>query len=132
MDSPGKRPEMMSKSEARGITKLANQACKEPLGSLRNTELLASLSSSRSLGSSSRGVLEPSLGLGLGLPAVGASGLGTLGSTALSLPANIQLLQEDLIRRAATSYMVSSKDRLLIYYNPARMENGHYPQMRTQ
>ncbi|CDQ63985.1 unnamed protein product [Oncorhynchus mykiss] len=88
VDSPGKWPEMISKSEARGITKLANQACKEPLGSLRNTELLASL-----------------LGIGLGLPAVGASGLGTLGSTALSLPANIQLLQEDLIRRAATSYM---------------------------
>nr|XP_046190554.1 AN1-type zinc finger protein 4-like [Oncorhynchus gorbuscha]XP_046190555.1 AN1-type zinc finger protein 4-like [Oncorhynchus gorbuscha]XP_046190556.1 AN1-type zinc finger protein 4-like [Oncorhynchus gorbuscha]XP_046190557.1 AN1-type zinc finger protein 4-like [Oncorhynchus gorbuscha]XP_046190559.1 AN1-type zinc finger protein 4-like [Oncorhynchus gorbuscha]XP_046190560.1 AN1-type zinc finger protein 4-like [Oncorhynchus gorbuscha] len=104
VDSRGKWPEMISKSEACGITKLANQACKEPLGSLRNTELLASLSSSRSLGSS-RGVLEPSLGIGLGLPAVGASGLGTLGSTALSLPANIQLLQEDLIRRAATSYM---------------------------
>ncbi|XP_045069882.1 AN1-type zinc finger protein 4-like isoform X3 [Coregonus clupeaformis] len=103
VDSPGKWPEMISKSEARGITKLANQACKEPLGSLSNTELLASLSSSRSPGSSSRGVLGSSLGLGLGPPAVGASGLGRLVSMATSLPANIQLLQEDLMRRAATS-----------------------------
>ncbi|KAK6328550.1 hypothetical protein J4Q44_G00005280 [Coregonus suidteri] len=103
VDSPGKWPEMISKSEARGITKLANQACKEPLGSLSNTELLASLSSSRSPGSSSRGVLGSSLGLGLGPPAVGASGLGRLVSMATSLPANIQLLQEDLMLRAATS-----------------------------
>ncbi|XP_071016390.1 AN1-type zinc finger protein 4-like isoform X1 [Oncorhynchus clarkii lewisi] len=112
MDSPGKRPEM-SKSEARGITKLANQACKYPLGSLSNTELLASLSSSsRTPVSSSREGLGQSLGFGLELPAVGASRLGMLGSTAPSLQANIQLLQEDLIRRmsplhrATASYMV--------------------------
>ncbi|XP_029608172.1 AN1-type zinc finger protein 4 [Salmo trutta] len=111
MDSPGKRPEM-SKSEARGITKLANQACKNPLGSLSNTELLASLSSSsRTPVSSSREGLGQSLGFGLELPAVGASRLGMLGSTAPSLQANIQLLQEDLIRRmsplhrATASYM---------------------------
>ncbi|XP_055758826.1 AN1-type zinc finger protein 4-like [Salvelinus fontinalis] len=112
MDSPGKRLEMMSTSEARGITKLANQACKNPLGSLSNTELLASLSSSsRTPVSSSREGLGQSLGFGLELPAVGASRLGMLGSTAPSLQANIQLLQEDLIRRmsplhrATASYM---------------------------
>ncbi|KAK6293805.1 hypothetical protein J4Q44_G00361310 [Coregonus suidteri] len=112
VDSSGKRPEMMSKSEARGVTKLTNQACKNPLGSLGNTELLASLSSSSRTpgGSSSREGLGQSLGLGLGLPAVGA-GLGRLGSMAPSLQANIQLLQEDLIRRmsplqrATASYM---------------------------
>ncbi|KAJ4948446.1 hypothetical protein JOQ06_019980 [Pogonophryne albipinna] len=32
VESPGKRPELISKREARGITKMANQACKEPLG----------------------------------------------------------------------------------------------------
>ncbi|XP_035610520.1 AN1-type zinc finger protein 4-like isoform X2 [Oncorhynchus keta] len=111
MDSPGKRPEM-SKSEARGITKLANQACMNPLESLSNTELLASLSSSsRTPVSSSREGLGQSLGFGLDLPAVGASRLGMLDSTAPSLQANIQLLQEDLIRRmsplhrATASYM---------------------------
>ncbi|KAK2921869.1 AN1-type zinc finger protein 4 isoform X2 [Channa argus] len=44
VQSPGKRPELISKREARGITKMANQACKEPLVSLNNSELLASLS----------------------------------------------------------------------------------------
>ncbi|KAM9803970.1 AN1-type zinc finger protein 4 [Neosynchiropus ocellatus] len=43
VESPGKRPELISKREARGITKMANQACKEPLGSLSNSELMASL-----------------------------------------------------------------------------------------
>uniref|UniRef100_A0A4W5R4I6 Zinc finger, AN1-type domain 4 n=1 Tax=Hucho hucho TaxID=62062 RepID=A0A4W5R4I6_9TELE len=137
VDSPGKRPEMMSKSEVRGITKLANQACKNPLGSLSNTELLASLSSSsRTPVSSSKEGLGQSLGFGLELPTVGASRLGMLGSTAPSLQANIQLLQEDLIRRmsplhrATASYVVSHEDRLL-RYNPARQENGYYPQIRN-
>ncbi|KAL0964595.1 hypothetical protein UPYG_G00326200 [Umbra pygmaea] len=90
VEPPGRWLDIISKSEARGITKLANQGCKQPLGSLGNAELLASLSTSRALGSSST---AEGLGQSLGF------GLGRLGSTAAALPANIQLLQDDLIRR---------------------------------
>ncbi|XP_010868308.2 AN1-type zinc finger protein 4 isoform X2 [Esox lucius] len=93
VETPGKWPEIISKSEARDITKLANQACKEPLGSLSNTELLASLSS-RTAGSSTEGAGQ-SLGLGLG----------RLGSPAL--PADMQMLEEDLIRQMSPLQRVS-------------------------
>uniref|UniRef100_A0A3B5LYT0 Zinc finger AN1-type containing 4 n=1 Tax=Xiphophorus couchianus TaxID=32473 RepID=A0A3B5LYT0_9TELE len=80
VESPGKRPELISKREARGITKMVNQACKEPLGSLNNSELFASLST-RAPDSSSRDGLAESLGFALALPpaatASGQSGLGT-------------------------------------------------------
>ncbi|XP_063048221.1 AN1-type zinc finger protein 4 [Engraulis encrasicolus] len=39
----GKRPGGLSRSEARDITKMANKAAKEPMGSLSSAELLASL-----------------------------------------------------------------------------------------
>ncbi|KAL2083607.1 hypothetical protein ACEWY4_021380 [Coilia grayii] len=39
----GKRPNVLSRSEARDITKMANKAAKEPLGSMSSAELLASL-----------------------------------------------------------------------------------------
>ncbi|XP_071382714.1 AN1-type zinc finger protein 4 [Centroberyx affinis] len=112
VESPGKRPEIISKNEARGITKMANQACKEPLGSLNNSELLASLST-RAAGSSSREGLGQSLGLTLALPTASASGQGILGSKPPSIPTNM-LLQDDLIRqmsplhRAAASYMATN------------------------
>lgn len=113
VESPGKRPELISKREARGITKMANQACKEPLGSLNNSELLASLSTRAPDGSNSRDTLGESLGLALALPPAPASGQGSLGSRLPSIPTN-RLLQDDLIRqmsplhRAAASYMVST------------------------
>uniref|UniRef100_A0A8C6S5R1 Zinc finger, AN1-type domain 4 n=1 Tax=Neogobius melanostomus TaxID=47308 RepID=A0A8C6S5R1_9GOBI len=72
VESPGKRPEMISKREARGITRMANQACKEPMGSLSQSELMATLSSRVAEGSSSisscssscRDKLKESLGTG--------------------------------------------------------------------
>ncbi|XP_041803234.1 AN1-type zinc finger protein 4 isoform X1 [Chelmon rostratus] len=113
VESPGKRPELISKSEARGITKMANQACKEPLGSLNNSELTASLSTRAPNSGNSRDCLGESLGLALALPPATASGQGSLGSRLPSIPAN-GLLQDDLIRqmsplhRAAASYMATN------------------------
>lgn len=43
VDVHSKRPGVLSRMEARDITKMANKAAKEPLGSLSSTELLASL-----------------------------------------------------------------------------------------
>lgn len=112
VESPGKRPELISKRETRGITKMANQACKEPLGSLNNSELLASLST-RAPDGSSRDSLGESLGFALALPPATASGQGSLGSRLPSISTN-RLLQDDLIRqmsplhRTAASYMVST------------------------
>lgn len=113
VESPGKRPEVISKREARGITKMANQACKEPVGSLTNSELLASLSTRAPDSSNSRDCLGESLGLALALPPATASGQGSLGSRLPSIPTD-RLLQDDLIRQmsplhqAAVSFMVST------------------------
>ncbi|KAE8280640.1 AN1-type zinc finger protein 4 [Larimichthys crocea] len=113
VESPGKRPELISKREARGITKLANQACKEPLGSLNNAELLASLSTRAPDSSNSRDGLGEGLGLALALPPATASGQGGISSRLPSIPTN-RLLQDDLLRqmsplhRAAASYMATN------------------------
>lgn len=113
VESPGKRPELISKREARGITKIANQACKEPLGSLNNSELLASLSTRAPDSNSSRDNFGESLGLALALPPATASGQGSFGPRLPSIPTN-RLLQDDLIRqmsplhRAAASYMTNN------------------------
>ncbi|KAM7385587.1 hypothetical protein PAMP_001665 [Pampus punctatissimus] len=112
VESPGKRPELISKREARGITKMANQACKEPLGSLNNSELLASLSTRAPDGSSGDSFGE-SLGLALALPPAAASGQGSLCSRLPSISTN-RLHQDDLIRqmsplhRTAASYMATN------------------------
>lgn len=112
VESPGKRPELISKREARSITKMPNQACKEPLGSLNSSELLASLST-RAPDGSSRDSLGESMGLALSLPPATASGRGSLGSRLPPISTN-RLLQDDLIRqmsplhRTAASYMVST------------------------
>ncbi|GAA6223369.1 AN1-type zinc finger protein 4 isoform X1 [Lates japonicus] len=113
VESPGKRPELISKREARDITKLANQACKEPLGPLNNSELLASLSTRPPDSSSSRDGLGESLGLALALPPAAASGQGSHGSRLPSISTN-RLLQDDLMRqmsplhRATASYMATN------------------------
>lgn len=96
VESPGKRPELISKREARGITKMANQACKEPVGSLSKSELLASLSTRASESSSSRDHFRESLGLTLALPPATASGHG-LGSKLPSIPN--RLYQDGLVRQ---------------------------------
>ncbi|XP_041866347.1 LOW QUALITY PROTEIN: AN1-type zinc finger protein 4 [Melanotaenia boesemani] len=113
VESPGKRPELISKREARGITKMANQACKEPLGSLNDSDLLASLSTRAPDSSSSRNNLGESLGLALTLPPATASRQGSLGSRLPSISTN-RFLQDGLIRqmsplrRAAASYRTSN------------------------
>lgn len=109
VESPGKRPELISKREARSITKMANKACKAPLGSVNNSDLLASLCSRAP---NSRDILEESLGLALALPPATASGQDILGSRLPSIPTN-KLLQDDFkiqmspLHRAAASYKVS-------------------------
>ncbi|XP_060943166.1 AN1-type zinc finger protein 4 [Limanda limanda] len=111
VETAGKRPELLSKREARSITKLANQAYKEPLGPLNNSELLASLSTrapDSSSGRDDRGESE-----GLALPSASDSGQGSHGSRLPSIPTN-RLLQDDFIRqmsplpRAAASYMTTN------------------------
>lgn len=116
VESPGRRPELISKREARSITRMANQACKEPLGSMNGSDLLASLSSRapapHSSGSSSgRESLGECLGLSLGMPFTAASGQESLSSRLLSSQNN-RLLQKDLLsqtlpmHRAAAAYKV--------------------------
>ncbi|XP_023564164.1 AN1-type zinc finger protein 4 isoform X2 [Octodon degus] len=46
--SPGKRPDVISRVEARDITEIANKATKEPVGCMSNVGLLASLAQSAS------------------------------------------------------------------------------------
>lgn len=103
VESPDKRPELISKREAGGVPKMTNQACKEPLGALKNAELLASLTTRASENGSSDGFIK-SLGV--------ASGQGSLVSRLPSIPANT-LLQDDIrhrqmspLHRTAGSYMV--------------------------
>ncbi|KAL3050339.1 hypothetical protein OYC64_012388 [Pagothenia borchgrevinki] len=92
---------------------MANQACKEPLGSLNPSELLASLSTRAPDSSNSSRDLGESLGLALALPPASASGPGSLDSRLPPIPSN-RLLQGELIRqmsplhRAAASYMATS------------------------
>ncbi|KAL7877672.1 hypothetical protein SRHO_G00043150 [Serrasalmus rhombeus] len=95
VDSPGKRLEVISNSEARDITKTANKASKELLGCVSNTELLASLAGSRGKESMA-----------------GPCALGRLCGASAPLPASIHLLQEDLLHRLnplpkAAAYMPS-------------------------
>ncbi|XP_035981734.1 AN1-type zinc finger protein 4 [Fundulus heteroclitus] len=111
VESPGKRPELISKREARGITKIVNQACKEPAGSLSNSELFASLSS-RAPDHGGRDGLGKGLGFPLTLPPA-APGQSGLGSRLPAIPTN-KFLQEDLfrpmspLRRAAASYRTNN------------------------
>ncbi|XP_072292743.1 AN1-type zinc finger protein 4 [Eucyclogobius newberryi] len=102
VESPGRRPEMISKREARGITRMANQARKEPVGSLSQSELMATLStralqggSSGNGGSSSREKL--SLGTGPRLPTL---------STRLHQEAALR--QALPLHRSGTTLMASS------------------------
>ncbi|XP_061545484.1 LOW QUALITY PROTEIN: AN1-type zinc finger protein 4 [Phycodurus eques] len=99
VESPGKRPELLSKKEARSITKMANQACREQLGSLCKSESLASLSTRPADGSGMRRG-------GLGLPLTPATpiGQGILGSRQPGLPQEDAARQTSLHRAAASSH----------------------------
>lgn len=117
VESPGRRPELISKREARSITRMANQACKEPMGSINGSDLLASLSSRAPAShcSGGRESLGECLGLSLAMPfstPAAASGQEALSSGLNSNQAN-RLLQKDLLsptsplHRAAAAYKVS-------------------------
>ncbi|XP_068183960.1 AN1-type zinc finger protein 4 isoform X2 [Antennarius striatus] len=115
VESPGKMPDFMSKRD--GITKMASEAFKEPVGSLNNSDLLASLST-RAPGSG-KGSLGNSLGLALALAPAIALEQGSFGSRLPSSSTN-RLLQKDLIRqlsplhRAAASYVALQRATYLL------------------
>ncbi|XP_024152921.1 AN1-type zinc finger protein 4 [Oryzias melastigma] len=108
VESPGRRAELLSKREARGLAKMANPVCKEPLGPLSNPELFASLSA-RAPVNSSRDRPGRSLGLALTLPPATALGQGRLSP----IPAN-SFFQDEVIRqmspvpRSAASYRTNN------------------------
>lgn len=113
VQSPGKRPELISEREARSITMIANQACKEPAGSVNHADLLVSLSSRAPDDSSYQESLRENLGLALSVSSSIASGQDSFNSR---MPSNTngRLLLDDLTRQisqshqAAASYMVST------------------------
>uniref|UniRef100_A0A8C8VHJ3 Zinc finger AN1-type containing 4 n=1 Tax=Pelusios castaneus TaxID=367368 RepID=A0A8C8VHJ3_9SAUR len=84
VDSPGKRPDIISKMEARDITEVANKASKEPVGSVNNLEFLASLARS-----TSRESLQNSCGAG------------RFRTSGIALPTNLQRFQEESFRKAS-------------------------------
>ncbi|XP_051946159.1 AN1-type zinc finger protein 4 isoform X2 [Xyrauchen texanus] len=100
-ESHDKHSEVISKSEARDITKMANKASKEPLGSVSNAEFLASLA-----------------GTGGQKALAGPFALGRLSGTATPLPTNIHLLQEDLLRRISPLQSTAA-------YTPSSSSAGH-------
>ncbi|XP_061693843.1 AN1-type zinc finger protein 4 [Syngnathoides biaculeatus] len=99
VESPGKRPELLSKKEPRGVTKMANQACREQLGPLGNSDHLAALSARPvDVSGARRG------GLGVPLPPAAAIGQGILGSRLPGLPQDDAARQTSLHRAAVSSY----------------------------
>ncbi|XP_054655387.1 AN1-type zinc finger protein 4 isoform X2 [Dunckerocampus dactyliophorus] len=95
VESPGKRPELLSKREARCITKMANQACRDQLG---DSELL----SARPVDSSSG-----RRGMGLPLPPATPIGHGILGSRLPGPPQDDAARQMSSLHRAAASHMTN-------------------------
>ncbi|XP_075791819.1 AN1-type zinc finger protein 4 isoform X1 [Pelodiscus sinensis] len=96
VDSPGKRPDIISKMEARDITEVANKASKEPVGSVNNLEFLASLARS-----ASRESLQNSCGTG------------RFRTSGIALPTNLQRFQEESFKKA------SPPDDAAEYFLPA-------------
>ncbi|XP_036121316.1 AN1-type zinc finger protein 4 [Molossus molossus] len=94
VDSPGKRSDIISKVEARGITEMANKASKEPVGCVNNIGFLASLARS-----TSRDGLQST------------RGVGRLRTSGVGLSANLQHFQEECIRK--TSPQLESTDFFL-------------------
>uniref|UniRef100_A0A8B9S4Z3 Zinc finger AN1-type containing 4 n=1 Tax=Apteryx owenii TaxID=8824 RepID=A0A8B9S4Z3_APTOW len=84
VDSLGKRPDVISKVEARDITDVANKASKEPASSVNNLGFLASLARS-----ASRENLKNSCGTG------------RFRTSGIALPTNLQRFQEESFRKTA-------------------------------
>uniref|UniRef100_A0A8D0HPV9 AN1-type domain-containing protein n=1 Tax=Sphenodon punctatus TaxID=8508 RepID=A0A8D0HPV9_SPHPU len=85
VDSSGKRPDIISKMEARDITEVANKASKEPVGSVNNLGFLASLARS-----TSRDSLQSSCGTG------------RFRTSGIALPTNLQHFQEESFRKTSS------------------------------
>ncbi|XP_052007149.1 AN1-type zinc finger protein 4-like [Xyrauchen texanus] len=100
VDPCDKRSEVISKSEAQDITKMANKASAKPLGSVNNAEFLASLA-----------------GTGGQEAMAGPFALGRLYGTAAPLPTNIHLLQEDLLRKISPLHRTAA-------YTPSSSSTG--------
>uniref|UniRef100_H3CTD9 Zinc finger, AN1-type domain 4 n=1 Tax=Tetraodon nigroviridis TaxID=99883 RepID=H3CTD9_TETNG len=107
VQSPGKRPELISKREARSITLIANQACKEPVGSAEDADLLVSLSSRAPDNSSYQDSLRENLGLALSLSSSITSGQDSFNSRMPS-NTNSRLLLDDLTRRLSQSHQAAA------------------------
>ncbi|XP_012377869.1 E3 ubiquitin-protein ligase MARCHF8 isoform X1 [Dasypus novemcinctus] len=84
VDSPGKRPDIISKVEARDITEMANKASKEPVGCVNNIDFLASLARS-----TSRDSLQSTCGAG------------RLRTSGIGLSPNVQHFQEESLRKTS-------------------------------
>ncbi|NXS44848.1 ZFAN4 protein, partial [Balaeniceps rex] len=84
VESLGKRPDVISKAEARDITDVANKASKEPVGSVSNLGFLASLARS-----ANRESLQSSCGTG------------RFRTSGIALPTNLQHFQEESFRKTA-------------------------------
>ncbi|KFQ80675.1 AN1-type zinc finger protein 4 [Phaethon lepturus] len=84
VESLGKRPDVISKAEARGITEVANKASKEPVSSVNNLGFLASLARS-----ANRESLQSSCGTG------------RFRTSGIALPTNLQHFQEESFRKTA-------------------------------
>ncbi|KAM6415446.1 AN1-type zinc finger protein 4 [Rhynochetos jubatus] len=86
VESLGKRPDVISKAEARDITDVANKAAKEPVRSVSNLGFLASLARS-----ANREGLQSSCGTG------------RFRTSGIVLPTNLQHFQEESFRKTAPS-----------------------------
>ncbi|KAM7102676.1 AN1-type zinc finger protein 4 isoform 1-T3 [Ciconia maguari] len=84
VESLGKRPDVISKAEARDITDVANKASKEPVSSVSNLGFLASLARS-----ANRESLQSSCGTG------------RFRTSGIALPTNLQHFQEESFRKTA-------------------------------
>ncbi|KFW61013.1 AN1-type zinc finger protein 4 [Pygoscelis adeliae] len=84
VESLGKRPDVISKAEARDITDVANKASKEPVSSVSNLGFLASLARS-----ANRESLQSSCGTG------------RFRTSSIALPTNLQHFQEESFRKTA-------------------------------
>ncbi|XP_065495614.1 AN1-type zinc finger protein 4 isoform X1 [Caloenas nicobarica] len=84
LESLGKRPDVISKTEARDITDVVNKASKEPMSSVSNLGFLASLARS-----TNRESLQSSCGTG------------RFRTSGIALPTNLQHFQEESFRKTA-------------------------------
>ncbi|KAM9379726.1 AN1-type zinc finger protein 4 [Phaethornis superciliosus] len=96
VESLGKRPDVISKAEARDVTNVSNKASKEPVSSASNSGFLASLP--RSTGRESL---------------LSSCGKGRFRTSDIALPTNLQHFQEESFRKTAspieaTKYILSA------------------------